>query len=50
MSGLLIRQGVAVAVATRGVAFTPIRPRPGPFVDGIVVLVTEYKWLSSVFV
>lgn len=50
MSGVLIKQETAVAVATLlggGLLSPSACP---PFVDGIVILVTENKWLSFVFV
>lgn len=51
MRGVLIKQETTVAVATLGGGGGVISPSAcPPFVDGIVVLVTENKWLSFVFV
>jgi len=52
MSGVLIKQETAVAVATLlGGGGKLLSPSAcPPFVDGIVILVTENKWPSFVFV
>ena len=51
MSGVVIKQETAVAVAPLLGGGGLLSPSAcPPFVDGIVILVTENKWLSFVFV